>query len=66
MNIQDWYELDEMEQTEAIWAAKKISEKTEPGYLIQLYQIGKLYIEVKVDLDTKMYEYIKPIPSPWN
>ena len=67
MNLREFYQLDEMEQVEAIWDADKIAEQpSEPGYRLELYLYRGLFLEVKINLETKWFVYIKPITEGWN
>ncbi|RYY29776.1 MAG: hypothetical protein EOO04_06535 [Chitinophagaceae bacterium] len=67
MKPHQFNQLDEMEQVEAVWSADKVSQQTsEPGFLIELYRYKGLFLEVKVNLETRGYVYIKPMLTGWN
>jgi hypothetical protein len=45
MSVEDFLDMDEMEQAEAVWSGKHVGTRHEAGYRILLYQIDKFYLE---------------------
>jgi len=45
MTADQFKHLDEMEQIEAIWEAKKVAEREDSIYRYTLYQIDSFYVE---------------------
>jgi hypothetical protein len=45
MTLDDFLDMDEMEQAEAVWSGEHVGTRHEEGYRILLYKIDEFYVE---------------------
>ncbi len=63
MTLNQFNELDEMEQQEAIWDGKFVADTEDDEHKILLYQIDDFYVEVYLHKEYNVIRKYKPLPS---
>lgn len=60
MTIYDFMEMDEMEQSEAIWSGKLAGTREDSEYRILLYKIDGFYVEVYYHKEHNVIKKFRP------
>lgn len=63
MTFQQFIELDEMEQQEAIWEGKFVADTDDDEHKILLYQIDDFYVEVYLHKEYNVVRKYKALAS---
>lgn len=63
MTIDDFLEMDEMEQAEAIWSGKLAGSREQEVYKVLLYRIDDFYVEVYYHKEHNVIKKILPLES---
>lgn len=63
MTLQEFIELEEMEQQEAIWEGIFVADTEDNEHKILLYQIDSFYVEVFYHKECNVIRKYKPLSS---
>ncbi len=63
MTFQQFIDLDEMEQQEAIWDGKFVADTEDDEHKILLYKIDSFYVEVYLHKEFNVIRKYKPLAS---
>ena len=66
MTVNQYKDLDEAEQLEIVWLSEFLAQKSEDGFLYELYYYQNLFIEVQSSITTKQYIKFTPMLEGWN
>ena len=64
MTIDDFLDMDEMEQAEAIWSGELKGRREEGAYRILLYRIDEFYVEVYYHIEHGVIKKFRPFDDP--
>lgn len=64
MTIDDFLQMDEMEQAEAIWSGKLAGTRNDNEYKILLYRINDFYVEVYNHIEHNVIKKLRPFDDP--